>query len=87
MVPWLQSLLELVVGGTVGIFAKYLMDSLKEWRQGKKNEAQKMLQRVEIHKTRADRITNEYNYLRAWILAQGLDGQQLKDLPPPPPDD
>lgn len=27
---------------------------------------------------------NEYDYLRAWILAQQLTTQQLKDLPPPP---
>ena len=93
-VPVLTSIIT-AAGGVIGtLFAV----SLRSRHQARRDEEQALAEerdaaaatlRAEVERSDTNRHfwklwKNEYYYLRAWILQQGLTNEQLRDMPRPP---
>lgn len=86
MTPAVVQIITALIGGTVGVFATFFLQSVKEWHDGRKDEAQRIAEKMEQAKTEKRAWQQEYDYLRAWILAQEvLNSDQLAKMPKPPP--
>lgn len=87
MTPAVVQIITALIGATGGIIATFFIKSFNEWRKGKKDEAQKQAEKVQLYKAKAERNRNEYLFLRAWILSQDLTEAQLTRMPKPPPNE
>ena len=95
MDPAIITTLLTLIGGALGWLGKALMDAIRQYKSGHKAELQ---QRDEIIADKDSEITalrrrkkdlrGEYDYFRAWVLAQEvLSPDQLANMPKPPPRD
>lgn len=85
MTPAVVQIITALIGGTVGVFATFFLQSVKDWHDGRKDEAQKIAEKMAHAKAEKRRWQQEYDYLRAWILAQNaLSDIQLAKMPKPP---
>lgn len=85
MTPEAVQIITVLITAVATILASFFARSFGEWRKGKKDEAQKMVKRLESSEREAELYKQEYNYFRAWVLAQGvLSSEQLSRMPRPP---
>ena len=95
MDPAIITTLLTLIGGALGWLGKALMDAIRQYKSGHKAELQ---QRDEIIADKDSEITalrrrkkdlrGEYDYFRAWVLAQeAFSPDQLAKMPKPPPRD
>jgi UDP-3-O-acyl-N-acetylglucosamine deacetylase len=91
--PAIITTLLTLIGGALGWLGKALMDAIRQYKTGHKEELQRRDEiiadkDVELTalKRRKANLRNEYNFLRAWILSQGLSEDQLTRMPKPPDD-
>lgn len=93
MDPAIITTLLTLIGGALGWLGKALMDAIRQYKSGHKAELQR---RDEIIADKDSEITalrrrkkdlrGEYDYFRAWVLAQEvLSADQLAKMPKPPP--
>lgn len=92
MDPAIITTLLTLIGGALGWLGKALMDAIRQYKSGHKAELQQRDEQIE--EIRAQKLSwkrqagdweSEYRYLRAWILAQNLDSEQLGNMPRVPP--
>ena len=91
MDPAIITTLLTLIGGALGWLGKALMDAIRQYKSGHKAELQQRDEiisdrdaQLTVLKRRKSALRNEYNYLRAWILSQGLTEEQLARMPKPP---
>lgn len=73
-----------LISATGGVIITLLARSIKEWRDGRKDEADRLAKKLDTLRTQKRYWKNEYDYLRAWILSQSLTEEQLNRMPKPP---
>lgn len=91
MDPAIITTLLTLIGGALGWLGKALMDAIRQYKNGHKEAlqqrdeiiAEKDAELAMVKRRKAARV-NDYNYLRAWILSQGLTEEQLSRMPKPP---
>lgn len=93
MDPAIITTLLTLIGGALGWLGKALMDAIRQYKSGHKAELQQRDEiiadrdaQLTVLKRRKANLRNEYNYLRAWILSQGLTEDQLARMPKQPED-
>ena len=91
MDPAIITTLLTLIGGALGWLGKALVDSIRQYKSGHKAELQQRDEiiadrdaELTVTKRRKASLINDYNYLRAWILSQGLTEEQLSRMPKPP---
>lgn len=93
MDPAIITTLLTLIGGALGWLGKALVDAIRQYKSGHKEELQRRDEiiaekdaELAMVKRRKANLRNEYNFLRAWILSQGLSEDQLTRMPKPPDD-
>lgn len=93
MDPAIITTLLTLIGGALGWLGKALMDAIRQYKTGHKEELQRRDEiinekdaQITVLKRRKSDWRTEYDYLRAWILSQPLTEDQLSRLPKKPPD-
>lgn len=91
MDPAIITTLLTLISGALGWLGKALMDAIRQYKSGHKAELQQRDEiiadrdaELTVTKRRKAALRNDYNYLRAWILSQGLTEEQLSRMPKPP---
>lgn len=91
MDPAIITTLLTLIGGALGWMGKALLDAIRQYKSGHKAELQQRDEAIAdrnaeltLLKRRKAALTNDYNYLRAWVLSQGLTEEQLARMPKPP---
>lgn len=81
MTPAAVQITTVLITAVATVLASFFARAFVEWRKGKKNEAQ----RLESAERKAELYREEYNYFRAWVLAEDvLSPEQLERIPRTP---
>lgn len=70
-----------LAGGGLGML---IMQGVWKWLRGHYSAVQQAEDKAEEAKKALADLRHEYDYLRAWILAQQLTEDQLERIPKPP---
>ena len=70
-----------LAGGGLGVL---ILQGVWKWLRGHYSAVQTAEDKAEEAKKALADLRNEYDYLRAWILAQPLTEDQLARIPKPP---
>lgn len=86
MTPELTYTLVGAIIPAIGWVGREFWKSLKEARQGRKDEANRIADERDMFRRKKSYWKNKYDELRAIVLALGLTWEQLDHIPPYPDD-